>query len=219
MYRLLPLAVITCLTLTACGSESGPDATEVAMTVDAAIRVTLTAMRPTASPRPTSTPRPTATQSAMPGIGHLVECDSMFALRVLEPPHVGSPDGYYQDENLSQAGRAKGVYVKVVFELTNLQAKTSDLGGKAGISLTASLDGRRVSFEPVGSGLSIAEQEEGLSDWWDDLPPGLSIIARALFDVNPAATDWTLLLTPQRSLETICSVEVALADRLGVSKQ
>ena len=146
---------------------------------------------------------PSAAPTSEPGIGDLVVCDDMFALRVLQPPDFGP---FVTDDI------AKGLFLKTGFELTNLQDKTDSLGIFGGeLVLKGRLDGRWLTFEPTTYGTSILEKEAGVSQWWSDLPPGVPVKVKALFDVNPAATDWTLVLSPERGFEKVCTVEAKLS--------
>lgn len=220
MYRTLVSALVICLTLAACGGQATPDPAEVARMVDQAVRSTAAAMQPTATPRPTWglqphltprptwTPRPTRTATPVPGIGHLLECDGMFALRALEPPEFEP----FNDPPLVTSRPPVGALLRAIIEITNLQGKTARLLREDELVLKGRLNGRWVIFEPAPVGLSMGEEFAGLSDWRSDLPPGLTVPVRVLFDVNPAAEDWTIVLAPKRDLKTVCTVEARLSD-------
>ena len=154
----------------------------------------------TSTPRPTPTPLPTATP--MPGIGDLVECDDLYAIRVLDPPDFGP---------FVTSDPPKGAFLKVNFEITNLQSRTASLSlYDDELMLAGHVNGRRLIFEATSYGTSLLEKERGISEWWTDLPPGVPVKVTALFDVNPNASDWVLILEPEEGFKKVCHVEVAL---------
>jgi len=126
----------------------------------------------------------------------------MFAIRVLAPPDFGP---------FITSNAPKGVFLSVSFELTNLQSRTDYLSlWDDELLLAGQLDGRRLIFEPTDYGVSRNDQQQGFSTWTTDLPPGVPVKVKAMFDVNPYATDWTLILEPEEGFEKICHVEVAV---------
>ena len=92
--------------------------------------------------------------------------------------------------------------------LTNLQDNTDylDSYGTA-LSLVGVLEGRTLSFDATYLGTSIIDKEAGIAQWNDDIPPMVQVTAKAIFDVNPAATNWRLRLSGED-----CNVEIALYD-------
>ena len=150
---------------------------------------------PTITPTraPTNTPRPTFTPTPRPGIGSVVRCDDMWEVSVFERPstakrlNVLDTSGYL---TFSDAESAKGQWLLLLFNLTNLQAETDDLSWLDDeLAVRGQLNGRAVAFEASDWGTSRAQRSQGISDWGDDVPPGITIKALAIFDVNPDATD------------------------------
>ncbi|MCX7707209.1 MAG: SH3 domain-containing protein [Anaerolineae bacterium] len=158
---------------------------------------------------PTSTPRPTATSTPRPGIGSVVQCGNEWAIKVLRPPAFAKQlnvldTGGYLTFITSEA--AKGIWLMLLFELTNLQTKTDDIGlFDDELLIKAKLGVSSVTFSPSSWGTSRAQRAAGISDWNEYVPPGITITALAIFDVNPDATDWQLILKTAR-----CSAAVML---------
>ena len=173
---------------------------------------------PTLTPTraPTNTPRPTFTPTPRPGIGSVVRCDDMWEVSVFERPstakrlNVLDTSGYL---TFSDAESAKGQWLLLLFNLTNLQAETNDLSWLDDeLAVKGQLNGRAVAFEPSDWGTSRAQRSQGISDWGDDVPPGITIKALAIFDVNPDATDLQLVIQGHRDFDKICETSIFLED-------
>ena len=116
--------------------------------------------------------------------------------------------------NLGQYGsflisdRAKGSWLALLFELTNMQGKTDSLNMFGDeLSVTGKLNGRQVSFTPEFQRVSLLQESAGVSEWSDDVPPGITSPMMAVFDVNPAAERLALALKTSN-----CQVEIPLFD-------
>lgn len=164
---------------------------------------------------PTSTPRPTAPPTPRPGIGSVVRCGNDWSIKVLRPPsfakqlNVLETGGYL---TFSATETAKGIWLMLLFELTNLQDKTDNIYSfDDPLLIKARLGASSVSFSPSSWGTSRADRAAGISNWSEDVPPGITITALAIFDVNPTATDWRLALKTAR-----CSAEILLTDDSAV---
>jgi hypothetical protein len=172
--------------------------------------------RPTNTPAPSVTPPPTATPTRAPGLGDLFECGRDWSIKVIWPPVTGKVLGstnFGEHGTLRISDAAKGAWLALLFELTNLQSKTDDLNmfGEE-LSIKGKLNGREVSFPPNTNGPSNSMEAAGVSSWSDDVPPGITATMLAVFDTNPAATDQALVLKTAR-----CQVEIPLVDtRQGV---
>jgi uncharacterized protein YraI len=136
---------------------------------------------------------------------------------VLRPPsfakqlNVLDTAGYL---TFSSTEAAKGIWLMLLFELTNLQDKTDDIYSfDDELLVKAKLGASSVSFSPSSWGTSRADRAAGISNWSEDVPPGVTITALAIFDVNPTATDWRLALKTAR-----CSAEVLLTDEGAVKE-
>ena len=170
--------------------------------------------RPTKTVRPTTTPtrRPTATR--LPSVGDTVRCNGMWEITVETPPsfakalNVLDTAGYL---TFSSSELAKGTWMLVLFELTNLEDETDSLSSWGDeLSVQATLKEHIVSFPPSSWSTSRSQRESGISDWNDAVPPGISITAIAIFDVNPDATDWMLVVEPEIGLTKACRTEILL---------
>jgi hypothetical protein len=165
---------------------------------------------PTLSPAPTPTRAPSRTPSATytptpaPGIGQAVRCKDLYEIVVLSELD-------FKFKNLIMNDPPKGAYGMVRFRLTNLQSSTQHINMFSGTFwLVGLLGGKWVAFTPAQAGPSAAEQAAGFSAWWDDLPPGIAVKTRAVFDVNPAATSWTFVFAPEVDLEPACEIRIPL---------
>jgi len=166
---------------------------------------------PTDTPAPTVTPRPTVTPTHAPGIGDVIQCGKDWNVKVIQQPslaktlNVLDTGGYL---TFSNTDPAKGIWMVVLFELTNLQNKTDDLYSFDDPLLVKGwLNKSWLSFSPSSWGTSSLQRSEGISNWRDDVPPGITSKMLAIFDVNPAASDWKLAIKTAR-----CETEVALSD-------
>lgn len=174
---------------------------------------------PTETQGPTHTPAPTNTPTRAPGIGDLFKCGRDWTVRVLKEPLMGKtvrvndPGGY---GSFFTGDAAKGTWLVLLFELTNMQGKTDSLSifGDE-ISVRGDLNGREVSFSPTTLGPSMLQEAAGISDWSDDVPPGISIKAIIDFDVNPQAQNLRFVLETDS-----CKTVVPLVDnRQAVSQE
>jgi hypothetical protein len=186
---------------------------------------TATATRaPTHTPTkrlPTRTPRPTSTPTPEPAVGDVIRCGNLWEISAIAPAsfakrlNVIDTLGYM---TISDSALAKGEWMLLYFTLTNLQSETSYLSSFGDeLVVQGNLGGRWVSFDPSSWGTSQAQRNAGISDWNDDVPPGISITAVAIFDVNPAAEDWTLVLQPEVGFEKACLARIRL-DKVSTSK-
>lgn len=100
----------------------------------------------------------------------------------------------------------------VLFSLTNLKSETSSLSyfGNA-LVVQGELNGSTVTFTPSEWGTSMGQRERGISDWTDEVPPGISIKAIAIFDINPHATNLRLVLKPS-GLSQTCKATIYLEE-------
>jgi len=133
------------------------------------------------------------------GLGDSVRCGDLWEIGALYAPSLG---------DVLTNEPPKGEYARVDFMLTNLQDNTDylDSYGTA-LSLVGVLEGRTLSFDATYLGTSIIDKEAGIAQWNDDIPPMVQVTAKAIFDVNPAATNWRLRLSGED-----CNVEIALYD-------
>lgn len=165
---------------------------------------------------PTNTPRPTSTATPRPGIGSVVRCDDLWEISVLERPSMAKNINVLDTAGFltfSGTDQAKGEWLLLFFDLTNLQVETDSLSSFNGeIELRGTLDGRQVVFEPSSWGTSRAQRAQGISDWNDAVPPGISIRALIVFDVNPDATDFILSINGEKDFETVCGASIYLED-------
>jgi type II secretory pathway pseudopilin PulG len=168
---------------------------------------------PTKRP-PTRTPRPTPTPTPQPAVGDVVRCGNLWEASVLAPPsfakqlNVIDTLGYM---TLSDTALAKGEWMLLYFTLTNLQSETSYLASYGDeLVVQGNLAGRLVTFEPSSWGTSRAQREAGISNWNDEVPPGITITAVAIFDVNPDAEEWALILQPEEGLDDGCLARIRL---------
>jgi hypothetical protein len=129
----------------------------------------------------------------------------MFEISVTAPPsfakqlNVIDTLGYM---TISDSAVAKGEWMLLYFTLTNLQSETDSLSVLGDeLVVQGKLNGRWVSFEPSSWGPSRAQRQAGLSNWSDDIPPGITITAVAIYDINPAAEELTLVLRPDNQCE------------------
>lgn len=215
-----PVTAPTAMQLTAMpGPTSAPAQTLTTIPTTAPTKAVLptstpaptTTAGPTNTPAPSVTPRPAATPTRVPGIGDLFECGRDWTIKVISQPVtgklVGSTNfGQYGTFRISEA--AKGAWLVLLFELTNLQSKTDDLNiYDEELSIKGKLNGREVSFPPNTMGPSNSMEAADVSSWSDDVPPGITATMLAVFDTNPAATDQTLVLKTAR-----CQAEIPLFD-------
>ena len=168
---------------------------------------------PTERP-PTRTPQPTFTPTPQPAVGDAVRCDDLWEIRVDAPSsfakrlNVIDTLGYM---TITDDAVAKGEWMLIYFTLTNLQTETDRLASwDDELLVQGRLDDRWVSFAPSSWGTSRAQRDAGISDWNDDVPPGITITAVAIFDVNPAAEEWTLVVQPEDGFETACEARIRL---------
>jgi len=114
---------------------------------------------------------------------------------------------------ISSTDLAKGEWLLLYFDITNLQAQTDNLSGYGDkLMLRGELNGRKVTFDPSSWGTSIAQRSQGLSNWSDNIPPGITITAVVIFDVNPEATQLELVLEAERNSRVICEMGIFLED-------
>lgn len=172
--------------------------------------------RPSVTPAPTSTLRPTNTPTPRPGLGTDVRCGNDWTVKVVRAPsfakqlNVLDTGGYL---TFSSKEPAKGTWLMLLFELTNLQSKTDSLSMFGDdLLIEATLNGSSVSFSPSSWGTSSAQRSAGISNWSDDVPPGITATMLAIFDVNPAATDWKLVIKTDS-----CETKVYLIEEQGVA--
>ena len=168
----------------------------------------------TATSRPTTTPTRPPTATPPPGVGDTVRCDDMWEVTVATSPsfaktlNVLDTAGYMTFASTEQA---KGTWMLVFFQLVNLQSQTDGLSSFGDeLYVQAKLEGRIVSFSPSSWGTSRAQRVSGISDWNDDVPPGVSITAMAIFDVNPEASEWMLTIEPEDGWEKVCRSDILL---------
>ena len=153
---------------------------------------------PTPTEAPTSTPAPTATPTPRPSVGDTVRCGYLFDIKVLRPPsfakqlNVLDTAGYL---TLSNSEAAKGQWLLMFFDLTNLKSEPDGLGYD-GLAVLGDLSGREVLFKPSSWGPSMFQKSEGISYWSDEAPPGITMRGMAIFDVNPAASEFRVLFRP-----------------------
>ena len=242
MKRYLFLTLMLCLLL-GCGGEPAPTPDTVATQVAQAqaVAATLTAAAvptststpeptdtsaptntptitntpsPTLSPtprptrRPTDTPRPTSTPTPLPGIGQSVHCDDMYEIIVLRE--------FSFEEVVAEP--PMGVYGRVYFQLTNLQSQTDSLGlFDEELQVAGRLNGKWVQFPATTLGTSLGDKLDGWYDWAEDLPPGIPVKMIAIFDVNPAVTDWVLVFAPEEGFDPVCEVQIRLEGEFEAS--
>lgn len=130
------------------------------------------------------------------GIGDFVSCGDLWRIGAIEP---------VQFPLVAAAELPKGQYAKAYFLLKNLQDHTASLLGGGRLALIGKLNGRDVAFDATGIGTNVDEGSVGIVPWLDDIPPGIEVKALAVFDVNPAATNWRLRLSGNN-----CDAELAL---------
>lgn len=150
--------------------------------------------------KPTNTPTTTPTSTPPPGIGDTVQCGGMWQIKAIAPPDFS---GIVTDEV------PKGAYAKVYFMLTNLQDETASLGFGS-LRMVGDLDGRTLRFDATYLGTNLIEKNQGIVPWFDDFPPLVEVKTSAVFDVNPSATSWSLLLESSGGLFSGCTAEIAL---------
>ncbi|WP_423226629.1 SH3 domain-containing protein [Candidatus Amarolinea aalborgensis] len=170
-------------------------------------------VQPSNTPQPTSTPTATA-QPRSPAVGDTVTCGKYYEITVLQPPsyakNLKSLDTWGLVRFLSDK-QAKGQWMAVQFQLKNTQSETASLSLFSNeVVVTAQLDGASVTFAPDKTSLIFADQASSLSQWYDDIPPGVAIRTIALFDINPAGTQRALVLKPSGLIFTQCEVEIRL---------
>ena len=166
---------------------------------------------PTDTPEPTPSPQPTITQTPRPGVGSVIKCGNDWAIKVVRPPsfaknlNVLDTGGFL---TFSGSEPAKGMWMLLQFELTNLQKKTDSLS-MFGDELTTEgkLNDEWLSFTPSSWGTSRMQSSAGVSNYYEDIPPGITTNALAILDVNPSATDWKLAINTDR-----CEAEVYLTE-------
>jgi len=172
---------------------------------------------PTSTPTkrpPTSTPTQTYTPTPPPSVGDIVRCADLWEVGVNARPsfakrlNVIDTQGYM---TITDAAVAKGEWMLLYFTLTNLQSETSSLS-YFGDDLVAQgkLGDQWVSFAPSSWGTSRSQRSAGISDWNDDIPPGITVTAVAIFDVNPACEQWTLVIQPEKGSEKVCEARIRL---------
>jgi hypothetical protein len=95
--------------------------------------------------------------------------------------------------------RSKGVFIHIVMEVTNLGSENVALDAAA---LTLFDDaGRKYNIDPSVKlayliPWRIDGQARSEARFGDQMPPGVTLVVRALYDVNPSAASWTLHLEP-----------------------
>lgn len=175
---------------------------------------------PTKKP-PTRTPRPSSTPTPQPAVGDRVRCGDLWEVNVLAPASFAKKLDVIDTlgfMTISDSAVAKGEWMLLYFTLTNLQSETSDLSSWGhGFVVQGDLDGRWVSFGPSSWGTSQSQRNAGISNWSDEVPPGITITAVAIFDVNPAAKDWTLTIAQESSSGRACLAQIRL-DRVSMSQ-
>lgn len=131
-------------------------------------------------------------------MGSAVGCDNLFEVKVLRPPsfakrlNVLDTAGFM---TLSNSEPAKGQWLLIYFDLTNLGSKPDGLGYD-GLAVVGDLNGREVVFNPNSWGPSISQKSVGISSWTDEVPPGITMRSMAIFDINPAASEFRVLFRP-----------------------
>lgn len=150
-------------------------------------------------PNSAQVPNLVPTPTPLLGIGNSVRCGDLWEISATHAPELGSV--------LTQEP-PKGEYAKVYFMLKNLQDQPGQLNKyNTALTLVGDLEGRSLSFEPTFLTTNLIEKDQGIVNWFDDIPPLVQVSAQAVFDVNPAATNWRLQLT-----DKTCTTEIALYD-------
>jgi len=176
---------------------------------------TPTKRKPTTTPRPTNTPRPTRTPTPRPSIGTPVRCGNYWEITVLGAPtfakriNVLNTLGYL---TISDTDLAKGEWMFVRYKLTNLQSETDSLSSWGDdLVVRGELNKRTVTFTPSDWGTSSYERRHGISNWTDEVPPGITIETVTIFDVNPDAKNLRLVLQPEKGFgDRLCRAVVFL---------
>lgn len=119
---------------------------------------------------------------------------------------------------ISSTDVAKGEWLLLYFDLTNLQPQTDNLNRYDDeLMLRGKLNGRQATFEPSSWGTSLAQRSQGISNWNDDIPPDITITTIVIFDINPEATELELVLQSERNSRVVCEVSIFLEDP-GISE-
>lgn len=124
---------------------------------------------------------------------------------------ANDPGGYGR---FSTPDAAKGTWLILLLELTNTHGETDSLSifGDE-VSVRGVLNGKEVSFSPTTAGSSYFQKEVGISTWYDDVPPGITIRSVIDFDINPEAQNLTFVLEPDG-----CRVDVPLINNRPASE-
>jgi hypothetical protein len=135
------------------------------------------------------------------GIGSAEQCDELYELVVL---------GELDLEGVVVSTPPKGVYVRLPIQVTNLQSRTASLRRDGEFALLGQIDGRWLEFSHASYGVSLGDKNKGWVDWSDDLPPLVSVKTKITFDVNPAASDWSLLFVGKKDYTAVCEVRIPI---------
>jgi hypothetical protein len=164
-----------------------------------------------ATPTFTSTPIPPPTLSPtvtpIPGIGSLVLCGSIFSIKVLEKP---------QFETFVYSSKSKlGKFLILRVELTNLSSVSFESLNSNDFAVSANMAGNSVNFNyDSWSSIEMNSHTYGLFKSVENspFPPGVTVKAIVIFDVDPTADEWKLVFTPRNNMfdDPVCYTEIPL---------